>query len=148
MESFHTLSAFAHPFLCRRFFQRLHRPPYRINFARCEILAVRIFGELTAHNLLEIDHSDRDFGPCKLLASGKPARARYQPVVGRNDNRMQQADVGDVGGKPGDIANIAAVALPDADRLDTYGTSRQRASGSVVFLRQRGQCHRFPLRIM
>jgi hypothetical protein len=44
------------------------RPPVDgFNLARQEVLAVKILGEFTAHNLGEINHSHRDLSPLQLF---------------------------------------------------------------------------------
>ena len=50
------------------------------------------------------------------LAGGNPSRARDQDALGRDDDGMQKADLGNAFGKRINVAEIAA--MPNADDDD------------------------------
>ena len=95
---------------------------YGDGLAEREVLALDILGELVAHDLIEVDGYQRAGNrlPAKPLDGTQTALASDEMPVERNRDGLQQADLGDAGGKALDIAHIAAVALADDDVGDRY----------------------------
>jgi hypothetical protein len=84
-------------------------------FREGEVLSLAIFGELALHDLVEVDNGDRHLTPRQERARRQPTLARDQHVAGRDDDRVQQPDLGDAGRRPFDVAEIAPVTDADGE---------------------------------
>ena len=87
---------------------------------------------LSTHDLVEIDHGDRDGAPAQALARAQPPLACDEPLVRRDDERMQEADIGDRARQRPDVAHVLAMPRGDGDGgdVDLLGHVRYCATRS------------------
>ena len=90
-----------------------------------EVLAVSVLSDLAAHDLVHIDHRDRNLAPPKSLCRAEPALAGNKRAVGMNDHRVQQADLVHAGDKRIEVAQITAVALAHTNGIERHSRLAQ-----------------------
>src|SRR5262249_5643437 len=116
--------AFLLPFLRRRLLQGFERALDGDAFRQREILPTNILGVLATYDSIEIDDVDRNLAPTEPPGGGKAALTGNERSVRPDHDRMQEAKLRHAGGKQGEIADVAASAFTDDDRVDAPSRHR------------------------
>jgi len=82
---------------------------------------VGVLGVFAFHDLIQVHDTHRHLRPADLLAGGNTPGPGNQRAVRTDDDRVQQADLGDACGQGIDVAEVLAVALVDRDVGDVGG---------------------------
>jgi hypothetical protein len=99
-------------------FYRLQGAPDRLDLAGQEVLALGVFSEFAADDIVEVDDGDRHLFPAERLDGAEPALAGNQHTVGANDDGVQQPKLRDAPRQAVDVTHIAAMTIPDPDFRD------------------------------